>query len=72
MPYLAILMVVAFAVFFYRAAKIENESGLLWCGLSVVISIATLFFFGWGWLGTVLGQAGLFAGITLFRMTRKP
>jgi len=28
MPYFAILMVVAFAVFFYRAAEIENESGL--------------------------------------------
>jgi len=71
MPYFAILMVVAFAVFFYRAAEFENESRLLWCGLSLVISLATLFYLHWGWLGTVLGQVGLFVGITVFRMTRK-
>jgi hypothetical protein len=72
MPYLAILMVVMFAVFFYRVAEMENESGLLWCGLSVVISLATLFLFHCGWLGIALGQVGLFVGITIFRMVRKP
>jgi len=72
MPYLPILMIVVFAVFYYRAAEMEKESGLLWCGLSILISITTLFFLRWGWLGTVLGQAGLFVGITLLRMTRKP
>ena len=71
MPYLAILLVVVFAVFFYRAAEFENESGLLWCGLSVLVSVVALFFFHWGWLGTLLGQAGLFVGITIFRMVRK-
>jgi hypothetical protein len=30
-----------------------------------------LFYFHWGWLGAVLGQVGLFAGIAIFRMTRK-
>ena len=72
MPYFAILLIAVFAAFFYRAAEFENESRLLWCGLSIVISIATLLFFHWGWLGTVLGQVGLFVGITVFRMTRKP
>jgi hypothetical protein len=72
MPYLPILMIVMFAVFFYRAAEMENESGLLWCGLSLVVSLATLFLFHCGWLGIVLGQAGLFVGITIFRMTQKP
>jgi hypothetical protein len=71
-PYFAILLIVAFAIFFYRAANFENESGLLWCGLSVSISLLTLFFFGWGWLGCLLGQAGLFVGIGIFRMMRKP
>ena len=56
MPYFAILLIAVFAAFFYRAAEFENESRLLWCGLSIVISIATLLFFHWGWLGTVLGQ----------------
>jgi hypothetical protein len=27
----------------------------------------TLFVFHWGWLGCLLGQAGLFLGIAIFR-----
>ena len=72
MPYLSILIVAVFGAFFYRAAEMENASSLLWCGLSVAISVAILFFLHWGLLGIVLGQIGLFVGITLFRMTRKP
>jgi hypothetical protein len=65
-------MVVACAIFFHRAAEFENESSLVWTGLSVVISVVTLFVLGWGWLGCLLGQAGLLLGITIFRMLRKP
>jgi len=72
MPYLTILLVAVFGAFFYRAAEIENASGLLWCGLSVLISVASMFLLHWGLLGVVLGQAGLFAGITVFRVMRKP
>ena len=72
MPYLPILMMVACAIFFHRAAEFENESSLVWTGLSVVISVVTLFVLGWGWLGCLLGQAGLLLGITIFRMLRKP
>lgn len=72
MPYLLILIVALFAAFFYRAAEFENESGLLWCGLSLVISIAAMFLLHWGLLGVVLGQVALFVGITILRMTRKP
>ncbi|MGD0350171.1 MAG: hypothetical protein ABSB84_07640 [Verrucomicrobiota bacterium] len=71
MPYFAFFLIAVFAAFFYRAAEFENESRLLWCGLSLVISLASLFYFHWGWLGAVLGQVGLFAGIAIFRMTRK-
>jgi len=71
MPYLSILIAAGFAAFFYRAAEIENESGLLWGGLSLVISVALMFFLRWDWLGILLGQVALFVGITLFRMTRK-
>jgi hypothetical protein len=70
MPYLPILMMVACATFFHRAAEFENESSLVWTGLSVVISVMTLFMFRWGWLGCLLGQAGLLLGITIFRMLR--
>ncbi|MGA2800865.1 MAG: hypothetical protein ABSE97_00610 [Verrucomicrobiota bacterium] len=71
MPYFAILLIVVFAVFFYRAAEFEDESSLIWCGLSILISVATLFFLHWGWLGTILGQVGLFVGIGIFRVMRK-
>lgn len=72
MPYLPILVCMAFAVFFYRAAELEDEPSLVWSGLSVVISLATLFWLHWGWLGTLLAQAALFFGIAVFRMVRKP
>jgi len=72
MPYFTILLAGLFGAFFYRAAEFENESSLLWCGLSVAISIVTMFFLHWGWLGIMLGQVGLFAGITIFRIMRKP
>jgi len=71
MPYFAILLIVVFAIFFYRAAEFEDESSLLWCGLSILISAATLFYFHWGLLGTLLGQIGLFVGIGIFRVLRK-
>ena len=72
MPYLSILMMVACAIFFHRAAEFENESSLVWTGLSVVIYAITLFVLSWGWLGCLLGQAGLLLGITVFRILRKP
>ncbi len=72
MPYFSFLLIALFAAFYYRAAEMENESRLLWCGLSLVLSLVTMFFLNWGLLGTVLGQVGLFVGITVFRLTRKP
>jgi hypothetical protein len=71
-PYFAIMMIVACAIFFHRAAEFEDESSLLWTGLSVLVSIVSFFAFHWGWLGCLLGQVGLFAGITIFRILRKP
>jgi hypothetical protein len=58
------------AVFFYRAAEFENASGLLWSGLSVLISALALSLFHAGWLVILLGKAGLLIGIGIFRMIR--
>jgi hypothetical protein len=71
MPYLTILIIAAFGAFFYRAAEFENESTLIWCGLSMTISAVAFFWLGCGWLGISIGQAGLFAGITIVRILRK-
>ena len=71
MPYLPILIIIAFVVFFCRAAESEDESPLIWGGLSATISALLFFWLGCGWLGISLGQIGLFVGITIFRMLRK-
>jgi hypothetical protein len=72
MPYFTILLIGCFGVFYYRAAQFENEPALLWCSLSVFISLLTIFWLHWGWLGMIAGQVGLFIGITLFRLRQKP
>jgi hypothetical protein len=66
------LLLVVCAVFFYRAGEYQSSSGLVWAGLSTLISLAI-----WGWLhggfvAVLLGQLGLFGGITLFRSWRPP
>ena len=71
MPYFTIIVIAASAVFFHRAAEFENESSWVWTGLSLLTSAVTVFGLHWGWLGCLLGQAGLFAGITIFRVLRK-
>jgi hypothetical protein len=71
MPYFTILVIAAFGAFYYRAAEFENESPLIWCGLSILISALTVFWLHWGLLAMISGQIGLFAGITIFRILRK-
>jgi uncharacterized membrane protein len=71
MPYLLIVVIVVCAVFFHRAAEFENESSLLWSGLSVLVSALVVFLFHAGSLGILLGQAGLLIGIGVFRVVRK-
>jgi len=72
MPYLTLLIIGCFGAFYYRAAQFENESTLIWCGLSLLISVLTVFWLHWGLLGMIAGQVGLFVGITIFRILRKP
>src|SRR2546425_859324 len=61
------VLLLACAVFFYRAGEFEGSSGLAWAALSILISVAI-----WRWLhrrfiAVLLGQVGLFVGITLYR-----
>jgi uncharacterized membrane protein len=72
MPYLLIVVIVVCAVFFHRAAEFENESSLLWSGLSVLVSALVVFLFHASWLGILLGQIGLLIGIGVFRVVRNP
>ncbi len=63
---LSTVLTIIFAVFYYRVAENENASRLLWVGLSVAVSFLTRIL-GLGLIGLVLGQAALFAGITIVR-----
>ncbi len=59
------------AVFFYRAGKFEGSSGLAWAGLSVLISVVVWSLLHGGFIAVLLGQVGLFVGITLYRSRKK-
>ncbi len=71
MPYLPIVIILAFVIFFCRAAESEDESAWVWGGLSVGVSAVTFFWLGCGLLGITLCQIGLFVGLTIHRMLRK-
>ncbi len=55
MPYFTILVIAVFGAFYYRTAEFENESTLIWCGLSVLISMLTFFWLHWGLAGIISG-----------------
>ncbi len=65
------VLLVVFAIFYYRAAGSEGNSGILWAGLSVAISALIWLVLRWGVLFMLLGQVGLFFAITLIRTVRK-
>ena len=58
------------AVLFYKAAELEGESEILWTGLSVGVFALTWFGMHWSYPGNLMGQALLFAAITLHRVWR--
>ncbi len=67
----AATVIIASAIFYYRAAKYDGSSAFLWVVLSIGVSLLLHFLFGIGGVGIILGQAGLFLGITLFRVIRE-
>jgi hypothetical protein len=65
-----LVILLACAAAYYKAADMENASPLLWAGLSAGIFLFTWRFLGWGLPGDLVGQAALLAGITLVRLLR--
>lgn len=65
------ILLLACAVFFYRAGEFEGSSGLAWAALSLLISVAIWRWLHGGFIAVLLGQVGLFAGITLYRSRKK-
>jgi hypothetical protein len=67
-PFVVALLCTAF---YYKAGEMETGSGLLWAGLSLMISLATIGLNG-GVVAVSLGQVALFLGIAVFRAWRDP
>jgi hypothetical protein len=65
------IVIIASAIFFYRAAKYDGSPAVLWVVLSIGVSLFLLTLFRLGGVGIILGQAGLFLGITIFRIIRE-
>ncbi len=65
------VIIVIFAAFFYKAAEIANSSGLIWAGLSIIVSLGAMKL-GWGLLGNISGQVVLFfiIGVVSFLLSQ--
>ncbi len=68
------LLMIASAVFFYRAGEFEagTSIGALWSVLSILTSLLVWQVMRLGFGGILVGQLLLFAGITFVRSWRKP
>jgi len=71
MPYFSLLMVLCFAVFYYRVGETEYNGGWLLALISVALSVVGLLILHWGWLGLVLLQAALFFALSIWNMRSK-
>ena len=60
------LFLIAFAVFYYKAADMADSSKTLWTGSSIIVSLAVRLL-AWGLLGLILSQAILFFAIAAVR-----
>ena len=69
---LPLLTALAGCGFFYWAAQEERYSGVLWGGLSILVSLAAILGLHGGIFTVLLGQLGLFAAITAYRVWREP
>jgi hypothetical protein len=65
------ILMIAFAIFYYRAGEFDNGHGLWWAILSLAISILNWQWLHWGLLTMLLGQILLFVGIGVFRKIPK-
>ena len=65
-----VLLIVSI-VFYYKAAEIDDAPRWLWMGLSAGIYLLTWQVLHWGFIGCLVGQAGLFLGIAVYRVLQE-
>ena len=68
--YLTLFLMVAAALFYFRLGEHEYGKGFATAGASIAVSLFTQVLLGWGWLGFVVGQVVVLAGLTWYNMRR--
>lgn len=68
---LTFILIVVCTIFFYRAGEYEQTSGALWSAMSAGISGVVWLVLHGGFLAVLLGQVGLFLGISVYRVLKK-
>lgn len=69
-PGFGLVIMLACAVFYYRAGEAERSSGLLWGGISILLWLGASMLLHWGLFGCLATQFGLFAGLTAMNILR--
>jgi len=70
MPYTTLLLIICCAVFYYRVGESEYGGGALLALASVGLWVLGSYALGFGWLGNLLVQMGLFFALTLWNVQR--
>ena len=70
MPYTTIALIICCAVLFYRIGESEYGGGTLLALVSIILWLLGSYLLGFGWLGNLLVQAGLYLALTVWNMQR--
>jgi hypothetical protein len=65
------VVLVVCAIFWFKAAQLENIPPWVWAGLSIFTYAFLWLDRGWGILGCLFGQVLLAVGIAIFRVWRE-
>jgi hypothetical protein len=70
MPYTTLLLILCCAIFYYRVGEFEYGGGGLLALVSVALWLLGSFALGFGALGNLLVQVGLFLALTVWNVRR--
>ncbi len=70
MPYQAIAIMIAGAIFNYRLGEAERVPGVVTALASVAISFVTMFWLGWGLIASLLAQGAIFLALWIRNVVR--
>ena len=70
MPYTTILLITCCAVIYYRIGESEYGRGALLALVSVALWVFGSYALGFGWLGNLLVQVGLYFALTFWNIQR--